>query len=481
MRGIALVYFVAFVSLAVQIDGLYGSQGILPAAHYLQALTSHYGAGAAREVPTLFWWTGARDFTLAATCWAGALASVLLFAGLLPALSAAACWILYFSLFQIGRVFLSFQWDILLLEAGFLAIFLEPFRLVVRRGYEPEPPAVTIWMLRWLLFRLMFASGVVKLLSGDDAWWHLTALEYHYWTQPLPTWTAWLANQLPGVVQRLCCFGMFVIELGIPWFIFGPRAVRLFAFFALVLLQVLIASTGNYTFFNLLTIVLCISLLDDDAIGALKDRMRPGRDYVAQWPGEAPRRSLAATLRMAAGALVALPLAIAGGAVMIARFEGYDALPKPVAELVAAIQPYHLTSSYGLFSVMTKVRNEVILEGSNDGASWREYPMRWKPGDVGRAPMFVAPHQPRLDWQMWFAPLADWRRSPWLVDVEHRLVEGSAPVLGLFESDPFQGEPPRYVRAMLYEYQMTDLPDWYETGAWWKRRLIGQFSPTVSR
>lgn len=479
-QGIALVYLIAFVSLAVQIEGLYGSRGILPVAEYLESVAARFGELAWQSYPTLFWF-GSSNLHLVAACWVGAAAAVCLLLGIAPALSAAACWALYFSLYQVGRVFLGFQWDILLLEAGFLAIFLVPFRLRLRKGYEPEPPAVVVWMFRWLVFRLMFASGVVKLLSNDPVWWNLTALEYHYWTQPLPTWTAWLAHQLPPLLQRFSVFVMFVIELGIPWFIFGPRRVRLAAFFALVMLQVLIAATGNYTFFNLLSAVLCISLLDDDALGAMTDRLRPSRSFIARWPGEARRWTAWEMMRTAAWSVAFAPLAVAGGALMIARFDGFDALPRPVAGLVQTLAPWHLTSSYGLFSVMTKQRREVVLEGSDDGKNWREYDFRWKPGDVNRPPLFVAPHQPRLDWQMWFAALGDWRRSPWLVALERRLLDGSPEVLALLAGDPFDGKPPRQVRAMLYEYTFTDLPGWYETGAWWKRRLIGPFSPPISR
>ena len=480
LQGLALVYLGAFVSLAVQVDGLYGSRGILPVTDYLQWLGERLGDSAWRLHPTVFWWD-ASDSTLVTVCWAGAASSVALMLGVLPVPAAAICWALYFSLYQVGRVFLSFQWDILLLEAGFLAIFLAPARLRQRTGYDPEPSPVAFWMLRWLLFRLMFASGVVKLLSGDPSWWNLTALQYHYWTQPLPTAAAWAANQLPSLLQRLSVLLMFVVELGVPWFIFGPRRVRLAAFFAFVALQVLIATTGNYAFFNLLAVVLCISLLDDDALDVVKTELSPQRLEFARWPEEPAPPTLARRLRTAVLAVLALPLATAGGALMIARFAGFDVLPRPVAALVEAIEPWHLTSSYGLFSVMTKHRPEIILEGTEDGVHWHEYEMRWKPGDVTKAPRLVAPHQPRLDWQMWFAALDDWHRAPWVAQLERRLLEASPPVLALLAGDPFVGKRPLQVRAMLYEYEFTTYAVGDETGAWWKRRLVGPWSPPLSR
>lgn len=480
LKGMALVYAVAFVSLGVQIEGLYGSRGILPAADYLAWLAERLGEQPWRAHPTLFW-LDAGDAWLAAACWAGAGAALALFLGLLPTLSAALCWVLYFSLFQVGRVFLGFQWDVLLLEAGFLAIFLAPLRARQRAEFDPEPPVVVIWMLRWLLFRLMFASGMVKLLSNDPTWWNLTALDYHYWTQPLPTWTAWAVHQLPAVVHRFSVLMMFVIELGVPWFLFGPRRVRLVAFAALVFLQLLIAATGNYTFFNLLTVVLCFSLLDDDALDALWARIRRPRVEMGRWPSDEARARPWRALALSLWILAALPLATAGGAHMIARLAGFDVLPSPVRSLLAALEPWHLTSSYGLFAVMTTQRHEIVLEGSMDGRRWREYELPWKPGDPGRAPLFVAPHQPRLDWQMWFAALGDARRSPWLVQVQRRLLEGSPPVVALFERDPFEGTPPRYIRATLYDYRFTDWATRRETGAWWTRRRIGPFSPPLSR
>lgn len=481
LRGIAIVYAIAFASLAVQVEGLYGSRGILPATDLLAAITKSAGEAAWTAHPTIFWWTGASDAALVGTCWAGVGLSVLLLAGVVPTFAAAACWGLYFSLFQIGRVFLGFQWDILLLEAGFLAIFLAPARLRQDPQYDPEPSPVVVWLFRWLVFRLMFASGLVKLLSDDPAWWNLTALHYHYWTQPLPTWTAWFAAQLPSFVQRASCAAMFVVELGVPWFVFGTRWMRLVSFAALVLLQLAIAATGNYTFFNLLTIVLCLSLLDDDALDAVLAKVTPQRVKLAQWPGDRPRLGWLKGVRRAVAIAAALPLAIAGGAMMVARFAGFEALPPPVLPLLRAVEPWHLTSSYGLFAFMTKQRHEIVLEGSMDGKEWREYEFRWKPGDVTRRPRFVEPHQPRLDWQMWFAALGDWRRNGWLVEVEKRLLEGSPAVVALLAEDPFDGEPPRHVRAMVYDYRFTDWPQRHETGAWWTRRLIGPYSPPLSR
>jgi hypothetical protein len=480
LQGLALVYAIAFASLVVQVEGLYGRRGILPAAQYLDWISTRLGDAAWRSVPTLLWWS-ADDSVLVAACWTGMAAAFALAAGLVPALSAAVCWGIYFSLFQVGRVFLGFQWDTLLLEAGFLAVFLVPGALRLRADDEREPSPVALAMLRWLLFRLMFSSGVVKLLSGDATWWNLTALDFHYWTQPLPTWTAWIVHQFPSWLHRSCVAAMFAIELVVPWFVFGPRAARLAAFVAFAILQAAIAATGNYGFFNLLTVVIALSLVDDGFLEAVEERLARKRNRIARWPVRAKPWNAASRTARGLALAAALPLALAGGVAMAERLGRRDLVPAPALALTEALESWRLTGSYGLFASMTHRRPEIVLEGSEDGRTWRPYPMRWKPGDVGRRPRFVAPHQPRLDWQMWFAALGDWRRSPWLVEVERRLLDAEPSVLALFAADPFEGRRPRAVRAMLYEYEFTDLQAWRETGAWWKRRPVGPYSPVVTR
>jgi len=489
-RGVALVYLVAFASLAVQIQGLYGSDGILPVADYLRFLQTRAGDGAWRSHPTLLWlWHG--DAALAAYCWTGATAAAAWLLGLAPLAAALACWALYLSLFVTGRVFLSFQWDILLLEAGFLAIFLQPLALRERWRHPHEPSRIVILLYRWLLFRLMFASGMVKLLSNDPVWWNLTALEYHYWTQPLPTWTAWYVHHLPAWLHRVSAAVMFAIELVLPFFVFGPRSARLLTFVPLAFLQLAIAATGNYTFFNLLTLVLCSSVLDDAALPRWLQPRVAAQHVRALWlhahgadapPPRATARVRAAgrSAARAVAAVLALALASAGGAEMMARFGQAARVPWPIARVAEAIEPYHLTSSYGLFARMTRQRPEIILEGSRDGREWLAYEFRWKPGDVTRAPAFVQPHQPRLDWQMWFAALGDYRRNGWILELQRRLLDGSPSVRELLAEDPFDGQRPAHVRAMLYDYRFSDPSTRAATGAWWTRRLLRQYSPTLS-
>ena len=265
LRLLGLVYLVAFVSLAVQITGLVGEHGILPARDFLDQARTTYGGAAYRLFPTLCW-LGAGDGALRLLAWGGAVLALLLIAGVAQAPVLLLLWALYLSLSVVGQVFLWFQWDALLLETGLVAILYAPARWLPSLEREPEPSRAMHWLVLWLLFRLIFLSGITKLASGDPTWRNLTALDYHFWTQPLPPWTAWYAQQLPPWMHRAMTLGMFVIELGAPWLIFAPprfARLRLTAFVLLVLGQLGIAVTGNYGFFNLLSLTLCVPLLDD--------------------------------------------------------------------------------------------------------------------------------------------------------------------------------------------------------------------------
>jgi lipase maturation factor 1 len=350
-------------------------------------------------------------------------------------------------LMTVGQDFLSFQWDILLLETGFLAIFLGFSRLV-------------IWLFRWLLFRLMLLSGAVKLLSGDTAWRSLSALKFHYYTQPLPTPVAWYMQQLPGWFQEASVVVMFAIELGAAFLVFAPRRLRFFAAFWIVFLQVMILLTGNYTYFNLLAIALCVMLLDDAALG------------------RAPKKAQTATWGARSTWAVAAIIIVVSGGQLVALFFGI--MPLPARLVQGLVAPLYLTNTYGLFAVMTTVRHEIIVQGSNDGAQWQNYEFKYKPGALDRPPRWVAPHQPRLDWQMWFAALGSYRNNPWFVNFVLRLLQGSPDVLDLLGASPFPKAPPRYVRALSYDYTFTDVETRRRTGAWWKRELTGTYLPAVS-
>jgi predicted DCC family thiol-disulfide oxidoreductase YuxK len=472
LRGLGGIYFIAFLSFWVQVDGLVGSQGIQPAQAWLAAVHERFGRAAIWQAPTLFWFN-ASDAALWLAGLAGMAASSALVANRAPWLAAAACWVLYASYYAVGGVFLSFQWDILLLETGFLALLLAPRQLRPRLDIEPIVPRAGIFLLRWLLFRLMLLSGVVKLASGDPSWWDLSALTFHYETQPLPTWIAWYVHNVPVSVHRVSCAVMFAIEVGLPFFIWAPRRLRLLAAAGFVALQLAIMATGNYTFFNLLTLLLCVTLLDD----AYLARFAP-LTFLRALDLRAIRPTLrSSAVGTAALGVTALLLVMLGAATAKARLSGSASLSRPTRAIVSALAPLHLSHAYGLFAVMTKDRREIVIEGSDDGREWKPYEFRWKPGDPAARPRFCQPHQPRLDWQMWFAALGSYRTNPWVVAMMDRLLEGSRPVLDLFGNNPFPDRPPRYVRAVIYEYRFTTIPGGRAEGTWWRRGPARPYAP----
>jgi predicted DCC family thiol-disulfide oxidoreductase YuxK len=468
LRLLALIYLIAFISLWVQIDGLIGSGGILPLAPYLDTLRHFTGLERYWLFPTLSWIDGGDGF-LHLLCGSGVLFSLLAVVGIYPVPCYLLLWGLYLSLANDCREFLGFQWDALLLEAGFLAIFLSSFRLKPgRQGLRS--PALFLFLQRWLLFRLVFSSGVVKLASGDATWRNLTALRYHFETQPLPTWIGWGAQQLPNPAKTAMTAVMFVIELAVPFMIFAPRRLRLIAFGFLSLLQFTIASTGNYAFFNYLAVALCLLLLDD-AVWPMKWRERFLEDKHGGAPVTARRGT--AWQAGATGGLILLLTTVGLFATL-----GFDfPWPLPVGSLYANVQPFRSFNTYGLFAVMTTTRPEILVEGSNDGEEWLPYQFRFKPGDLRRRPAFVAPYQPRLDWQMWFAALESSERNPWFENFLSRLLEGRPEVLALLADNPFPGRPPKYIRASLYQYRFTDVRELLKTRAWWRREYVGVYFP----
>lgn len=487
LRLLGITYLVAFLSLWAQLPGLLGRHGVLPAAAYLEAVREQVGDVGRWQVPTLCW-IHAGDGMLQGLCGLGMVAAGLLILGVAPVVALALLWVAYLSLVNVGQDFLHFQWDSLLLETGWLAIFLAPIKIRPRRPGQTAPSRWVLWLLWWLLVRLMVSSGAVKLLSGDPAWRGLTALQVHYETQPLPTWIGWYAHQLPPLAHRVSAGVMFVIELIVPVAIVVPGRARRLACAVLVAFQGLILVTGNYTYFNLLTIALCLLLLDDGAWPMrMVARWWPGRGAgLGTGGGSHPTVIAAPAADGRAGAWprwVVGPVAAAILGLTLIHFSGSLGFrgwwPRPVWWVVRTTAPFHLVNRYGLFAIMTMTRHEIIIEGSRDGAAWVPYEFRWKPGRVDRAPAFVAPHQPRLDWQMWFAALGSVREHPWLLHLCGRLLEGRPEVLTLLASNPFPDGPPRYVRAVVYDYRFTDLQTKRQQGTWWRRTWVGPYLPPL--
>ena len=467
LRALGAIFAIAFVSLWVQIDGLIGDRGILPVGEYLAAARESLGAAAPLAVPTLFWFD-ASNGALHLLCGAGVAVSLALIAGFAPALCLALLLVFYLSLVVAGQTFLGFQWDMLLLETAFFAIFLAPWQWRARADREAPVSRAGLFLLRLLLFKLMFLSGVVKLTSGDDSWWNLSALDYHYETQPIPNLLAWWMAQTPAWFKRLSTLFALVVETVVSVGIWGPRHVRLAACALLVALQILIALTGNYTFFNLLAIALCLLLVDDGVF-----RRMPPVAAPTQRSGARAQNFFAAFVLA-----VTLPL---NAMVFVSAWIPRAPWPTPIAWVAATLEPFRILNGYGLFRVMTKTRPEIEIEGSDDGVNWKPYVFPWKPGPLDRAPPWVAPHQPRLDWQMWFAALSSYERNAWFARLALRLLDGEPDVLALLEVNPFPDAPPRYLRARLYEYRFTTWAERSETGNWWNREELGAYLPEVSK
>jgi hypothetical protein len=460
-RALGLIYCAAFASLAVQIKGLIGRNGILPAEAFLESARVRLGRRRFFTLPTLCWWR-ATDGFLQFLCWSGVALSLLLAAGFLPVPTLILLWLSYLSLLNTCGVFLGYQWDVLLLETGFLSIWLAPVDVAFDWPPSVAPNRMALWLAWWLLFRLMFSSGAVKLRSGDPTWRRMTALIYHYETQPLPTPLAWHAHQLPKSVHEFCCAAMFVIELGVPFLFVAPPPICYIAALLTIGLMLLIMATGNYCFFNLLTIALCLLVFDDSLFQGFPKAVVTASGWSSWW--------------VVPPSLLLLALSIRPVAHLFVQDVPW---PRTLQALAGWLEPFHLVNSYGLFAVMTTTRNEIIIEGSLDGATWKAYEFKWKPGDVRRPLRYCIPHQPRLDWQMWFAALGAF--DEWFVTLLARLLENTEPVVTLLRNNPFPDAPPKYVRALLYRYRFTDPFTLRSTGAWWHRDLMGLYCPILTR
>jgi hypothetical protein len=449
LRLLGLIYIIAFASLWPQIVGLVGRDGIVPAAQVMPAMRAALGPRAFFEVPTLFWF-GITDAALVDFCIGGCVAAAALVFGVFPRTAAALCFALYLSLVLVGQPFMGFQWDALLLESGFLAIFSGTPWLV--------------WAYRFLLFRLMFESGAVKLLSHDPNWRNLHALRFHFMTQPLPNPVAYYAFRVPAWLLDFSTAATLFIELVCPFLLFVGKRPRYIAVTLLIFLQLLILVTGNYAFFNLLALALCLWAFDNNLFTPLMRVLRRRAPPIQQ-----------SLLRRSCG--VALAALIAAGALQLVDM--FSPAARPARRLLSFIAPFEIVNPYGLFAVMTTTRPEIIIEGSDDQVNWREYSFKYKPGELHRGLPLIAPYQPRLDWQMWFAALGSYEQNTWTGGLMYRIMTGNPTVTSLMNPPPFS-KPPRYLRALLYDYQFTTPAERSRTGAVWKRRALGIWFGPVS-
>ncbi|HEY9079206.1 lipase maturation factor family protein [Magnetovibrio sp.] len=451
LKGLGLVYAIAFASLAVQIEGLSGSLGILPLVEQQANLKAALGPERFLAFPSVFWLC-ASDTALVGAAWLGCAAGVLLAFGLWPRVMLIAAYVLYLSLYHAGSIFMNFQWDTLLLEAGFLAIFL------VGGGAN-----VVVWMMRLLLFKLRFLSGISKLISGDPAWSGLGALSAYFEVQPLPHPGAWYFHHLPQGLLKGGTAGVLVVEILVPFLFLAPRRYRMVGAWATIALQVLIIASSNHNFVNILTILLCLFLLDDQAL-------RRGVPALITTP---PIRTMARGWRYAFAGFAAV--IVATSALQIGAMVLDAALPRWAQAWERQVTAFALSNRYHVFPTMKPERIEVVVEWSYDAHTWTPLEFKYKPGDPLRAPQFIAPYHPRLDWHMWFVPMG---RAEFVMPYQRflaRVRQGAKPVLDLLPENQFPHGSPRYLRAHLMHYAFTDSATRTRTGRWWTIVWRGPF------
>jgi len=509
LRLLGLVFLVAFASFWGQAAGLVGDHGIIPLKLYFDSITNAVGPSTFDKflaAPTLLWFSP-NSAGLTDMLGTGVACSLLLMAGLLPAWALLGCVIAYGSLRGGVPVFLNFQWDILLVETGFVALLIAPWGWWQRPWSPREPPRAGRWSLWWLLFKLMFLSGLVKIITngpgagpehpnffrraiagltsvpiGQNAWLDGTALQFHYFTQPIPASTSWWFQQRSPGFQSTSLWACMFIELVVPFAFFAPRRLRHLAALLQIILQVMFMISGNYGFFNLLTLVLCLPLLDDTFWPRRVQRLLARG---AAPPDVAPSRAKiifgrsGAILRGTLAGFIFLMGLVLMDQTWQQRTRAQPVAPPPpnfLGQAAGRMQQFGLVNSYGLFRVMTTERPEIILEGSADGQTWLPYEFVWKPGDVLREPSFTTPHMPRLDWQMWFAALSiyyDHQIPQWLELFAQQLKAGNPAVLGLLDHNPFPASPPQQLRVRIFLYQFATPEEHEKTGAWWTRTLVG--------
>ena len=495
IRALGLIYFSAFYSLVFQIKGLIGTNGLLPATDYLQAVAAAlHGVEKFWFAPTLLW-IDPSNHTLMTICWVGLIASVLLTFNIWPRGMLAICFACFLSFVAAAQDFSGYQSDGMLLEAGFIALFFAPPGFWPGLGSRNPPSRASLFLLQWEWFRIYFESGVAKIRSGDLSWRNFTAMDNYYQNGPLPTWIGWYVQHLPHWYHAGTVVLTLAVELVLVWMLFLPRRFRIICFWIVTPFEIGIILTANYTFLNYLVLTLGFLLLDDRFVEwILPKRVR---EFVAssisatdttagnstgapeQGGRRAALRNRLQPLRIAiAGALLGLVFYVTT-AQLIWMF--LPTFPLPMSP-VSALEPLRIANRYGLFAVMTPDRMEIEFQGTSDGKTWIPYPFRYKPQDLKKAPGIYAPYQPRFDWNLWFASLGAWREYRFVIWTEERLLKDDPDVLHLFAGNPFAGGPqPIAVRAVIWQYWFTDEKTKRETGAWWRRELLGAYAPALER
>jgi hypothetical protein len=497
LRALGLIYFSAFFSLLFQVRGLIGSRGILPAGEYLQTLS---GLGWLRfwYAPS-FLWISSGDSMLMALCWIGLIGSLILVLNLWPRAMLLICFACFLSFVTAAQEFSGYQSDGMLLEAGFLSVFLAPTGLRPGWGVKSPPIRAAIFLLLWEWFRIYFESGVVKLASGDPTWRNLTAMYEYYQNGPLPTWIGWYLQHLPQWFHLGTAAMTLAVELGLVWMVFLSRRWRIVCFFIVTAWQIGVIASANYAFLNYLVLILAFLLLDDEFLQRfvprrwrteLESRDLPSREAepkeepVFSEDPQAPTTEVSTTRRRLASLrfnLTAIMLVWVFYATLVPMVRMLWRNAPLLVLPVVALDPFRIANEYGLFAVMTPHRYEIEFQGSYDGEHWVAYPFRYKPQQLNERPHIYAPYQPRFDWNLWFASLGSWQEYPIVPRTEELLLQNDEPVLELFASNPFPTAPPRFVRAVLWQYWFSTLEQKHAEGLWWRRQLVGAYGPELTQ
>jgi hypothetical protein len=453
LRGIGVICLVAFLVALNQFRPLLGARGLLPVPLFVDRVPF-------RTSPSLFYlWP--RDIAFTAAAWVGIVLSCVVITGIAERFSTwvsvviwAAIYVLYLSFVNVGQTFYGFGWESILLECCFFAMFLG--------GSRVSPHFVSIWLFRWLLFRIMFGAGLIKL-RGDPCWRDLTCLNYFYETQPMPNPLSWFCHWAPQWVNKGGVAFNHFSELLVPFFYFLPQPIAGIAGIITIIFQLTIIVSGNLSWLNWMTLILAFSTIDGKFLHlALRTPAMATPSQVFQWTN---------IVVAAVVVIMSIPVVIN--------------MISPGQIMNTSYNPFHLVGSYGAFGSITRPRYEIVVEGTDEsvitsGTHWKSYEFKAKPTDVNRSPPLIAPYHLRLDWLMWFAAMSSYQDYPWFVNFMAKLLEGDRPVLSLLRYNPFPNHPPKYVRAELYEYHFTSPQERQQTGAWWKRSYTAPYFPAIS-
>ena len=467
LRLLGFVYAVAFLVAALQLVPLIGREGLTPAHDFLYNIHSAVGSRTMGmwQVPTLFWF-GCTDQGMSIFAWVGFALSLVVLAGYANSILMTVLWMMYMSIVHIGQVWYGYGWEIQLLETGFLAIFLCP--LIDWRPFpKSRPPILVIWLFRWLGFRIMVGAGLIKL-RGDECWRNLTCMFYHYETQPIPNPISRYLHFAPQWFHRIETLGNHFVELIVPWFSFGPRTARHIAGALLVLFQLFLIISGNLSFLNYLTIIPFLACFDDSFLRRVLPKKLVDR---AERAAQQAQPSLTNNIVTVALSILVAYLSIGP----------ITNLLSPHQAMNTEFNQFALVNTYGAFGTVGRERNEIIFQGTEDttingDSKWKDYEFVAKPGDPNRAPPFIAPYQPRIDWQIWFAAMETPADQRWTLHFVWKLLHNDRGTLSLLANDPFPDKPPHFIRAQLYRYRFAPLGE----HGWWHRELIGDWLPPLS-